>query len=418
MKHTLLWLLLWPLSLLAAETLENPSVDGRELLLDLVEFSEAIDRLYGRDADTRHGALRSKINAQALAGQSLPIDTQTHDALRARLQRLLAEAADLQVQSENKTVEFPIAVPVPECTHVDPRDVEVALGGKLVAEEVIAYAKWLCHETVFGENNALACETPEILAHIITATFEFGHFCLGNRGEANIDATLETVRSVGEHLNENVDETITSRASQESLDDLQDSVDDAQDSLDEANQSLDHLNDQTDTALIDLDQANTSLSTLLAQAESLLQRTQINQIEIENIELISSDVQQRAEEIRDDTQALIAGLNSLRGELLSLDLNTQQKIDAESRFQIEFMLSRVADKAPLAYQLPIAEGGVLESVREIVAGKIGTLSALGGDVTAAAQALSSGDGHYNNGQYKSAYSAYSQAYQLLQKTEF
>ncbi|MCB1583243.1 MAG: hypothetical protein R3E90_08030 [Marinicella sp.] len=384
-------------------------IDGKTLLVQLIQMSELIAQSMGQtvtvvELHQRMGQLDAFEQELSAVFSDQAFNQRMYQQIKAVTDRLK------QNRVASKLVEFPQADPLPECANVSAVDAEVALIGKGLAEEVLAYAKWECEEAVLGENSALACLAPEVAATLVSNAFAYGEFCLGNEGEANIDVNLETTRSVGEHLNEFVDETIDSRADQESVDALQDSLDMAKDHLGEYLPSLDQ---NLGTSLNQLDQAILKLSNIQSQAESLLFRTQLNQVNIESAEIITSDVQQRAEEIRDDTQSLILSLHHIRSEVNALNQQTEVSVDLANAAEIEFALARNPAHSPITYQLPSTHGGLLETVRETLTQRLITIELMGHNVTAATVHLQAGDAAYNSGEFLVAYQAYAAAYKQL-----
>ncbi|MCB1583245.1 MAG: hypothetical protein R3E90_08040 [Marinicella sp.] len=406
-KNITLTLIFWSCYIPAQN---NRSADDSEQLMDnLIIMSQLVSELFGQPEN--HELVEDLLSQMKDSDQNLPIvfnDTVLNQQLNQRISAIIDRITQLPPSS--KLVEFPQATPLTSCVHIEPVSVEIALVSKAVADEVKAYAEWECKQLVAGENSALACFGPEVVANAIATTYEYGEFCLKNRAESNIEANLETTRSIGEHLNEYLDETISSRVTQESVDAAQDTIDDTNQQLTEY---IPDTNSKLETVLDELDQVNGELNNVQSQAESLLFRTQINQVEIEEIELTASDVQQRTEEIRDDTQSLIINLQATRQELISMIQHTQVTMNVALHTKIEFTLSRNPLMAPILYQLPSSRGGLLEQVREILVHKLILLGQLGYNINAAEKAMEVGDNEYNSARYQSAYQAYSDAYKQL-----
>jgi hypothetical protein len=348
-----------------------------------------------------------KIYSSVLQSESL---NERLDLISTRIENhLLAPVAEKEVDTDVSpdTLSY--------CVDVDPIDVELILATKFIADEAMAVAKWACLESVLGENTADVCTVLEVNAVAYEALYKFSEFCLKNQSYSENTAMFTIVKDIGGDLNSFVDAKLSDQASQDSADLVQDGLDNANENMDEFFPSLDT---SLITTLDELDMVNVQLNDISSKADSLLFRTQVNQIEIETIEITASDIQERSEEIRDDTQSLISSNQSLLNQLLALHAQTQTMAKITIQEQIESILARSTAIAPISFQTPASAGGQIESVREVLVSHLISISSLGGKVTVAQNLLSAGDADYNSGQFKSAYNNYSSAYKALQEVSF
>ena len=104
-------------------------------------------------------------------------------------------------------------------------------------------------------------------------------------------------------------------------------------------------------------------------------------------------------------------LGALEQTVSNASDNTQQADTTAMRLSIEIALQR-GGLGVATLQLPAAAGGQLELVRELVAASVLELQALGEDVSAALARVGEGDAALNQGDFRTAYSAYQDAYRL------
>ncbi|GAB4194763.1 MAG: hypothetical protein Tsb002_26620 [Wenzhouxiangellaceae bacterium] len=316
-----------------------------------------------------------------------------------------------------RTIDFPEPeVEIAECANTSASSALALLGIKFLLEEILAGVKWACHETVAGFNSAAACVTPEVLANVAKAGFEFAEFCLKEKGSANSEAMRQTVRNIGEHLNEFVDTKVSTRSTQVSVNAIDTAVATANTALTDIQTDLDEqfplISANFGDVIDDLTSLSLRLNGLVAQAQDLQQRVQISQVEIQDIDLRTADIQQRAEEIRDDTQSLLLQMTTTRQQLASHDLAVGQGLTRARRERIAEILSD-PDRRIVLYLVPSQLGGELEEVREVLIRAIAAIQAIGGKTTTAVSLLAQGDQAFNGQQYPEAYDFYAQAYRSL-----
>lgn len=352
--------------------------------------------------------LRARLNALNALISQLPPPTQT---------TLLKTPDSAPPRADSDLIEFPDPeVEISACADTSPTLSRAALATKTSLEALLEGLKWPCREAVFGFNSALACLGPELLAQAAAATFRGSNFCLGEHSSAGAEARLETERNIGAHLNRFIDTNSASRASQDSLDQVQT---DTSTALDELNTIQSETTNATLTIGNDLSTASAGLTTLSGQsneavvrAQDLQQRAQINQIDIEDAQLRSANLQQSAEEIRNDTLALLTQIESLNTRLH----NSRSALDARLRIAARDTVAQVLsdpNSFNIRYQAPESQGGELENVREVTIQAIQLAIQLGLPTATASAQLSSGDQAYAQQNYSAAYAAYAQAYRTV-----
>ena len=189
------------LFLLAAATASPSSASPSEGVATrdaMVRFAHALD------SATTDPALSASLKRGAGLLQAMSAD----DADRIFRQADGAAALDsatrslkAAVASQAKDIEFPQPDVEPSnCANMTSSTALGLLIAKASAEDVIAAAKWVCHQTELGENGALACLAPELIANAAKAAFESAEFCLGEKRSANGQATRETIVNIGNTL--------------------------------------------------------------------------------------------------------------------------------------------------------------------------------------------------------------------------
>ncbi len=405
-------------NILTAQDLNKPiEEDLRQLLLDKLDLTDMVSESMGQSkSNPQLSDLRNKIENMSIEEIGLLTRHMDYQQLRLTTDDLLTTAyKNKDINTSNKVIDFFKPDPSFGCDNVDPGDVILALANKFVSAEIVSAAKWACLETVFGENAAATCIAFQVIAFVDKGLFEVGEHCLKDQNSAVNTAMFSTVDSIGTNLNDFVDATISSRATEESAQNVEDSVDSANSNMGDYFPVLDS---NLTTALVNLDFANDQINNIHSQADSLLFRVQVDQIEIETIEVTTSDIQQRAEEIRDDTQSLILNMKTLLTSMTGLNKQSESMVDDIISEQIEFVLARPTTKAPLSFQIPASHGGQLEQVRELIITQLNSVAVFGADVSKVQASIRTGDDYYNSGQFKNAYTNYSTAYQTLLGVSF
>lgn len=394
------------------------------LIMDLfllIEESHELNGFIDDQADL--STIIEALQAQSTDATVIFNDRNTYHWLRSQVNELMLKTDSLNIQRDNNIFKSSSNAqflsdpePLPACTAVTPDSARVALGVHTAADKALKSAEFPCLQTVLAENLAANCIYFEVAAQTASSGYDFADFCYKESVYAFDFSTFDVIKDLVSYMNDKIDETKTStRATATSTQDLQDSLDLANTNL---NNNLPLLNNKLNTALSDLTSANNQANNINAQASSLLQRVQINQIEIENIALTSSDTQQLASEIRTDTLSLITSLDSIHSQINQSNSETKALIKVSNDSQIEMVLARNPAKANLTYQVPNFKGGLLDSVRELIATKIEVIQEAGGKTNLVEELFVSGNANYNNQQFKAAYINYSQAYQALKEVKF
>lgn len=303
------------------------------------------------------------------------------------------------------------------CTDYPSPVVYAALATKLITRHVIEAAEFTCHTNVLGFNAALGCEAPEIAAAAAEIASTLADFCGNQISAASNTAMLETERSIGRHLNTQLDAPISSRASQASLDaaaddaasaDLQSGALQIQHAQDFA--AIDAKLDDTLAALAGLSQ---QLSDIQSRTAEVVFRVQAAQVDIEDTQDRSADAQARAGELG----AILTAARTQASELASSSTGLAPSIQASSRQLRRDELGLAlgdADAGGGLLALPSSSGGRLEEAREVLIEAITALQALGqGNTAAALLTLAAGDTQYNAGNYPEAWNRYATAYRQL-----
>jgi hypothetical protein len=420
------------------------SSESQQLLLDQLFSAEVIAQALGNNDEL------AKINRLKLEISDLPVDQvlifsnlEVYEQIRAKLDVHINNVQDFANNLLNqKSITLIDHQPLSVCKFVQVDVVFDALESKAIADEILASAKWECLQTALGVNTSELCSPLSIIADVADALYASGEHCLLNQNEAVTSSIFENIEGISRDTFEFIDSKISDVATQVQLNNTQDSTNDLNDSL---NNNLPVFKSNLSLALNKLNQNKNQLEVIFAQAESLLTRVQINQIEIENIAITSADVVQETQEIRNDTQALLGRSAILINQVAALNQQTKDSVKSIAFQQIEFILANpkktetavdrlpisrgsqfvgsngndiAMNSAPLSYQLPFSLGGQLELVRERIISHFNTIESLGGLTTKARLILTTGDQAYNSGNYKLAYSNYANAYNALLEISF
>lgn len=116
-----------------------------------------------------------------------------------------------------------------------------------------------------------------------------------------------------------------------------------------------------------------------------------------------------------------AGGSGIGPRLASLESALAESTELQRRFEAEALEARIEaviidQLAVNRLQLPMAQGGLLERLRETVAGRIQSADQVGLPIDVALVAFRTGDAAFNDARFKDAYAAYVSAYQALDPT--
>lgn len=384
-----------------------------------------------QDIETARVQLLQQIDTMQQAMQTLDagVDPDRFDRLRrtirmiddVQLSLIVHAMSSGRVQEPGlEVIQFPEPDIPPACEAITP---ELGLDLFVVAAElrdILAAAKWLCLESVAGNNAAAACIAANIAKVLAEFAFEGSELCLAIQRSAVQKAVLKTEGNVAEHLNDFVDAKVSSRASQSSLDELQTDVTQELDDLNSLATSL--ATDISDLGA-DLTDTQNSISSLLSAtidmttvSQNIRLKTLVTHAEVGEADDLAADAQQTLATIRNHAQQIAASVHKLQGSINGLNTAAGTRIERE----LEASLGRaMADPNfnIIRYKLPASMGGELERSREVLVRVMLAFDGIGEDTTMAARYLDMGDDQFNAGRYLSAYGDYSLAYRMLvQKT--
>ncbi len=396
----------------------NSSQDYLQLLLDIIDVAEQATVSMG-DISQQQSLQNLYFDIQQMDQNALQLLADHAPPLTILRTRLTAaESLLATVQTSNtRQIEFPEPeTTISQCDNVTSTSALVTLGTVFVAEEIITALTWPCLQTVLGENDASACTAFEVVTEALKATYQVTEACLQEQRDAYLDTILDTEENIADHLNDFVDATTSSRASQDSMDDLQSDITTTLTSLDDLETSL---NSDLSTVEEELDEVLDELSELLADAISLASvaadiqfRVQENQVDVEDAQTRAADAQETAEEIRTDTQSIISSVSTLQTSLSELESSVSSTLEQAGKAALVAALANPESQI-IRFQLPESSGGELEKVRELVIAAILAFDSLGAKTTDATNLLAQGDQAYNQQSYLTAYNFFAQAYRAL-----
>ncbi len=382
-----------------------------------------------RDVHTRAGAnapgsrIQIERAAQWFGGFSdRQIDALVISLPPARLHAIVTQARRLLDQSPRSSGKT-VIVAQPDVTPAFCNDypapvVLAALTAKHVAQHVIDGLEFTCQESVPpGVNNALVCEGPEIASAAADIASDLADFC-GNQGSAATnDAVLFTERSIGSHLNSQLDAVLSTRATQTLVDATNataavndDLAEDVQSQLD---QDFVQIELQIADALDELSDLASDISDIQSRTDNIAFRVLISQANVEDVQIRSADLQAKAAELSTSLSSSRSVANAAAGTAVVL----APSIDATSRQQRRDDLGLALGDANAqisGFALPVASGGRIEEAREVLIAAIVALQTLGqGNTVPALTLLAAGDQDYNAGRYADAWRKFAQAYRLL-----
>lgn len=409
--------LLCSLACLADDT---PQAAYRKDLVDLIEVVQAVRERAGPEAPgsdatlERAGQLFAQFDDAQIDRLSASLPARQLHALLTEAQRGLL--AHDRASPKTAVAAAPNVTPA-FCSDYPAPVVYAALATKLVTRHVIEAAEFTCHTSVLGFNAALGCEAPEIAAATAEIASALADFCGNQQGAATNTALLETERSVGRHLNAQLDAPLSSRATQVSADaaasDL--AAADAQTADLRATLAQDfvQIDAQLDDAIADLAGLTSQLSDIQSRTDEVVFRVQATQVEVEDAQDRSADLQARLATFDTTLAQVRTQANQLATSSATLTPNIQASARQQRRDDLGLALGD-STASPGILALPGNAGGRLEEAREIVIEAITALQAMAqGNTAAALVSLAAGDTQYNLGHYQEAWGHYAMAYRQL-----
>lgn len=402
--------------------LSQSADDYRETMFDVIGLLDQVSVIDGFHVN-QHSIDLAITELIQLSDQEIE-DVFVNALPLSELEHLIQEA-QAEIDTYNAQIAKSSSIDIPDvdvdpsfCSSTTGAQYFVALAIEKAVKAIFAALKFECLQEVLGENGALLCVAAAVEVLLAEETTEFAQFCRDEIRAAKGRAILELDQNVGAYLNEFIDDTTTSsRATQDSVDDLQGDVTTALVDIDDTQNALDAgfttLDSDLDTALTDLTALADDLTDLIAAAADIQFRTQENQVDIEDVQSSTAELQSTTEEIRIDTQSIIALVDDLQ---TSTDHLIDGVGDRFTQLQEDAIAAVLAnpDAAAAEYALPQSAGGQLETAREVVIQAVIDLQLLGlGNTSAALKLISQGDQAYNTQNYVAAYNAFAEAYRVL-----
>ena len=390
---------------------------------DLVALMQVLDDLHVRAGPEAPGSRAQIERAQRMfaAFDDASVESLARTLPLARLHALVTQSQRLlQVRppARGKTVSVAQPDVTPGfCTDYPAPVSLAALGTKIIAEHVIEGLEFTCHESIGGFNAALLCEAPEITAAAAEIASQLAGFCGDQQTAAANTAVLFTERSIGRHLDDELDAVLSTRATQVSVDAAGQDLAQGDDTLRQL-----HTDYSEDVAAIDaqIDDAAQQLGALIqtltdvqSVSADLAMRIQVSQVDVEDAQQRGADAHELAVQLTDlmlTQRALAADLGAEAAALApAIDAGARQQRRDDLAAALGDPDARIAGLA-----LPAAAGGRIEEAREVLIAAITVLQTLGqGDTAQALQRLTGGDAHYNAGRYTDAWREFSAAYRSL-----
>ncbi len=399
--------------------------------LDHAAYRASLVDLMGvvRDVHARAGAdapgSRTQIDLAAqLFGE---ISTREIEALavtlpEARLREIVTQARSTLDQSP-ASVGKTVIVAQPNVTPAFCGDypapvVLAALTTKHVAQHVIDALEYTCQESIPpGINNALVCEGPQIASAAADIASDLADYC-GNQGSAATnDAVLFTERSIGLHLNTQLDAVLSTRATQASVDTANTTAtsddDLAEDIQSQLDQDFAQIELQIADAADELSDIADNISDIQALTDDISFRVRISQLNVEDAQDRSADLQAKASELITSLASSRAVSSAAAGIAETLTPSIEATARQQRRDDLGAALGD-ANAQISSFALPVASGGRIEEAREVLIAAILALQTLGQDtVPPAMTLLAAGDLDYNAGRYANAWRKFAQAYRML-----
>lgn len=412
----LILLFLLPGALAAANAVD----EYRSTLLEL--FDTAGEILYFIDPDTAEGIAEATVLFDTLSDEeirSVFMESLTIEALEVHIQTLQPHLSEVRQLGQSDEIVIPeLLVNPPACLSVTEAAVFIAATVRTVAELAVASEKFVCLTEEGGANDSLACAPINLIRATASLAAEGAEFCLAMQNLAREIAAFQLTNNIASHLNDFVDDTtLSSRATQQTLDSAQSDLDDVQSNTLNIQSALDsgyaQLNSQAASLFADISGLDNDLGALGALLDDINFRSSVNLAFLEDASVRVADLQQRAGEIQSD----VATITGVVGDVNSASTLLNEMLDAEwNRQQLDRIAADLGNTQAgnPAHALPASAGGKLELAREVVINSIFLFQALGTvDTSVALMLVAKADVNYNGGHYRQAYRQLKQAYQSL-----
>lgn len=240
--------------------------------------------------------------------------------------------------------------------------------------------------------NALICVLTTVTGELsLAAQSVYDNFSLCSVDVSSVEtaAIYDLADGINQQVEQNLDEQVSTRASQASVDDLAAEV-------------------QTVEAGLGMLQG--SVANLQAEIDDVQVRVTDTQLGVDDLETRVSDVEQSVDDLRIEVQDL-ADTTAVLSRTLDDFVDSTQSFEALNlQILIEADLEQQDEPAVSLFQLPASVGGFLELAREIVVSTIEANRSAGLDVGSASEYAAEGDLRFNAGAYRDAYQLYREAY--------
>lgn len=405
---------------ISSPSVAQPGATLRELLLGLSELREQNPQARWPAPTSSPDAIPDALAAtspEALARLESQLPALQPFALRLeRARAALVDRTGINV-ADGKEIALPNPDPLADCAGASGGAANAMLEAWAVSAEILAAAKWACLETTaLGTNVATLCTAISIETESLQTEYELESFCLGVQADATVSALHDTQANVVDFVNLRADATVSSLASQVSLDALQDTVDGLREQLGDLQAAL-IAGDTASAAGLDdaIERANAialQLDAVSADALDLRFRAQVSQAGLEDAQRLLATAKSQAARLETLGLQLRTSLENLRDAVDAADTAVRTTTSARRDRDLVAALGDPS-RVILRYRLPAQRGGELERSRELLIRALTSYLALGADTSAAQALLAEGDLAFNQGRVLDAYDAFARAYRSL-----
>ncbi|MEM9291665.1 MAG: hypothetical protein AAGD01_08290 [Acidobacteriota bacterium] len=264
----------------------------------------------------------------------------------------------------------------------------------------------VCDVATSGDLNALnvvVCGVTAVLGEarlLAQSSYESNSLCSADVDSAEINAAYRLSDQIDGVVEDNLDEQVSTRASQDSLDDHAADVD----------VQLVRMQNDVSGLVSGVANVQAELDNVQAELDDVQVRVTDTQLGVEDLETRVGDIEQSVDDLRIEVQNLADTTSGLAATLDDFIDSSQSFNALNLQILIEDDLERKGTAAVSLFQLPASVGGYLELVREIVITTIEANQAAGQSVGSAFKSVAEGDLLFDAGAYRDAYLLYRDAY--------
>jgi len=409
-----------PLSAATPDATSPDRTAYRASLVELMAVLRDVHALAGSDAPgsrvqiDRAARWYGALSDRQVDALSVDLPASRLSAIVVQARRRMDEAAASRAKAV--VVANPDVTPA-FCSDYPAPVVLTALVTKHVAQHVIDGLEFTCQESIGGFNAALGCEGPEIASAAADIASELADFCGNQQSAATNTAVLQTERSIGQHLDAQLDAVLSTRATQLSIDAAGIGATASNEMTADIRSRLDQDVVQTDAQISDLlddlaDLGN-DIADIQSRTDDVVFRVQVSQVNVENIQDRAADLQQKSVALENVMSASRAVAEAAVTDAAALSPSIQAMARQQRRDELAAALGD-ANARVSGFALPGIAGGRIEEAREVLISDIIALQAVGqGNTAQALSLLAAGDQHYNAGRYTDAWRQFSAAYRAL-----